>query len=107
MPVNKSKLIIKEASLAELSETFGIDYQVVKIKSQLIDKIKNHCKKNSISQRKLASMVTGLTHDRVNKIFQGLIGHMTIDKLLQITNALDIEVKISFSKLKRSSERVA
>ena len=67
------------------------------IKSNLIDKIQAICKERKISQRKLALMVPGLTHDRVNKVFNGLVGHMTIDKLLQITYSLKIEVSLSYS----------
>jgi predicted XRE-type DNA-binding protein len=87
----------KEVSLAEFAEDFDIDFQVLMIKSNLIDKIQEICLDRKISQRKLSRMVPGLTHDRVSKIFNGLVGHMTIDKLLQITYALKLEVNISFS----------
>lgn len=82
----------KAQSLEELAADWGIDYQAFKIKSELIDIIKTHCEQEGISQRKLASMVPGLTQDRVSKIFSGQVGHMTIDKLVAIASALEIKV---------------
>ena len=52
-------------------------------------------------------MVDGLTHDRVNKIFNGRVGHMTIDKLLQITQALEIPVEINFPRPRKIKKKVA
>jgi len=86
---------MKEQSLKELSEEWGIDFQTVKIKTKLIDKIVDHCKKTNISQRKLAKLVPGLTQDRISKIFSGQVSHMTIDKLIQIMTILEIRVTIS------------
>jgi predicted XRE-type DNA-binding protein len=51
-------------------------------------------KKHKVSQRKLASMVDGLSQDRVSKIFSGQVGHMTIDKLIEILSALEISVTV-------------
>jgi len=107
MTINKKHPDLTEVSLAEFCEEFGVDYQVMKIKTSLINKIKNHCEKNKISQRKLASMVTGLTHDRINKVFNGKISNMTVDKLLQIAHALDIMVNISFSKTVKNDGEAA
>ena len=59
-----------------------------------IDKIQKHCKKKKISQRQLAKLVPGLTQDRISKIFNGEIGHMTIDKLVVILVALDYKIEI-------------
>ncbi len=101
--INKNHPDLTETTIEGFCEEFGVDYQVIKIKSTLIKKIKGYCEKNKISQRKLASMVEGLTHDRVSKIFNGRIGHMSVDKLLQITHALDIMVNISFSKAKKAA----
>jgi predicted XRE-type DNA-binding protein len=81
-------------SLNELAKEWGIDYQTFKIKTELIDLIKRHCLENKISQRKLASLVSGLTQDRVSKIFSGQVGHMTIDKLVSIMSVL--KIKVSF-----------
>lgn len=78
----------------ELAADWGIDLQVFKIKTYLIDVIRTHCSKNSISQKKLASMVPGLTQDRVSKILSGQVGHMTIDKLIEITSVLEFEITI-------------
>ncbi len=61
---------------------------------ELVDTMKKHCEKYNISQRKLASIVEGLTQDRVSKVFSGQVGHMTIDKLVQILSALDYQIKI-------------
>ena len=83
---------LKPQSLEEVAKDWGIDYQVYKIKAGLIDTIKKYCDEHSISQRKLASMVAGLTQDRVSKIFSGQVGHMTIDKLIEILSELKIEV---------------
>ncbi|HLQ25846.1 MAG TPA: XRE family transcriptional regulator [Acidiferrobacterales bacterium] len=85
---------IKTQNLEALAEDWGIDYQVFKIKSELVDTIKSYCREHSISQRKLASMVPGLTQDRVSKILSGQVGHMTIDKLIEILSALRIKVVI-------------
>ncbi len=84
----------KTQSLKELAEDWGIDYQAFKIKTELIDVIKAHCEQEGISQRKLASIVPGLTQDRVSKIFSGQVGHMTIDKLVAIASALEIKVSL-------------
>lgn len=81
-------------SFDELAADWGVDLQVFKIKTFLIDTIRSHCKDNLISQKKLASMVTGLTQDRVSKIFSGQVGHMTIDKLIEIMSALEYAVTI-------------
>ncbi len=85
---------IHTQTLEELAKDWGIDYQVFKIKSDLVDTIKQHCAEHSISQRKLASLVPGLTQDRVSKIFSGQVGHMTIDKLVEILTALKIRVAV-------------
>ncbi len=85
---------LKPQTLEELAKDWGIDYQVFKIKSELINTIKKYCSTHSISQRKLASMVPGLTQDRVSKIFSGQVGHMTIDKLVETLSALKVRVAI-------------
>lgn len=85
----------KFKSLEDLAKDWGIDYQTFKIKSELIDVLKKHCQENEISQRKLASLVPGLTQDRISKIFSGQVGHMTIDKLVTILSALDIKISLS------------
>lgn len=84
----------KVQSLKELAEDWGIDYQAFKIKTELINIIKDHCQHEGISQRKLASIVPGLTQDRVSKIFSGQVGHMTIDKLVAIASVLEIKVTL-------------
>ena len=81
-----------KANISKLAEDWGIDYQVFKIKTSLINAIQAYCTTHSISQRKLASLVPGLTQDRVSKIFSGQVGHMTIDKLIEITSTLKIKV---------------
>ena len=92
MVLDEEKL--KSISLKKLAEEWGIDYEVFKIKKQLVKKIQTHCKKHNISQRSLASQTHGLTQDRISKIFNGQIGTMTIDKLVQILSVLKIKVKI-------------
>lgn len=91
----KKKSQIQLQTLEELAADWGIDYQVFRIKSQLIDVLKEHCKSHEISQRRLASMVPGLSQDRVSKIFSGQVGHMTIDKLVEIFSALELPVKVT------------
>jgi predicted XRE-type DNA-binding protein len=86
---------LKAQSPAELAKDWGIDYQTFKIKSELIDVLKKYCQENEISQRKLASMVPGLSQDRISKIFSGQVGHMTIDKLVTILSTLKIKVSVS------------
>lgn len=92
MKDKKEKLVPQ--SLDELAKDWGIDYQVFKIKTQLVETIKAYCEKHKVSQRKLASMVEGLSQDRVSKIFSGQVGHMTIDKLVEILSALEINVTV-------------
>ncbi len=101
--INKNHPELTTTTIEGFCEEFGVDYHVLSIKSLIISKIKAECKKKKISQRKLASMVDGLTHDRVSKIFNGRVAHMTIDKLLQITHALGINVNISFTKQKKKA----
>jgi predicted XRE-type DNA-binding protein len=95
----KGKVYKKEKlysqSIDEVANDWGIDSQVFSIKNNLIDLIKNYCLKNSISQRKLASIVPVLSKDRVSKIFSGEVGHMTIDKLVEILSVLDFKLKVS------------
>lgn len=86
--------------LKSFAEAIGVDYQTVVLKAKLIEKIKSECKKLKLSQRKLASMVPGLSHDRLSKIFNGEIGHMTLDKLIEILSYLEITTEISFKKKK-------
>ena len=85
---------LKIQSLEDLASDWGIDYQVFKIKTDLIEMIKKYCEEHGVSQRKLAAQVPGLTQDRVSKIFSGQVGHMTIDKLVEITSALKIKVAL-------------
>jgi predicted XRE-type DNA-binding protein len=89
-----TKTVLKSYSLEELAEEWGIDYQVFKIKIYLIDVIKKYCKTHSITQKKLASMVPGLTQDRISKIFSGQPGHMTIDMLVKILTVLEYKIQI-------------
>jgi predicted XRE-type DNA-binding protein len=85
---------LKPQNLEEVAKDWGIDYQVFKIKSELIDAIKKYCDLHKVSQRKLAAMVAGLTQDRISKIFSGQVGHMSIDKLVEILSALKIKVAV-------------
>jgi len=86
-------------SLKKLAKAMGVDYYLVKAKSKLIEEIQSECKKRSISQRGLAKMVPGLTHDRVSKIFNGQIGHMTLDKLVEILGVLGVQTEFSFQRV--------
>jgi predicted XRE-type DNA-binding protein len=86
---------LKTQSLAEVAKDWGIDYQVFKIKSNLIKTVKGYCQDHAISQRKLASMVEGLSQDRISKIFSGQVGHMTIDKLVEVLSALKVKVNLT------------
>ena len=85
---------LKTQTLEEVAKDWGIDYQVFRIKSDLIGTIKNYCEDHEVSQRKLASMVSGLSQDRVSKIFSGQVGHMTIDKLVEILSVLKFKVAV-------------
>ena len=85
---------LKSQDLKSLASDWGIDYQTFIIKMKLIDTIKEHCEKHHISQRKLAGLVEGLSQDRISKIFSGQVGHMTIDKLIQILSVLDYQIII-------------
>jgi predicted XRE-type DNA-binding protein len=85
---------LKPQSIEEVAKDWGIDYQVFKIKNDLINTIRGYCDEHEISQRKLAAMVPGLSQDRISKIFSGQVGHMTIDKLVEILSALKFKVAI-------------
>lgn len=85
---------LKPQNLMALAKDWGIDYQVFMIKSQLIDSLRTYCHKHSISQRELARRVPGLSQDRVSKIFSGQVGHMTIDKLIEIMSILGMKITI-------------
>jgi len=88
-----------EEELKKFAEAIKVNYHLVRAKSKLIDKIKAECKSRSISQRGLAKLVPGLTHDRISKIFNGQVGHMTVDKLVEILGALGIQTELSFKKV--------
>jgi predicted XRE-type DNA-binding protein len=90
----KSISSLKSYSVNEIANEWGIDYQVFKMKIYLIGVIKDYCKNHSITQKKLASMVLGLTQDRISKIFSGQPGHMTIDMLVKILTALEHKIEI-------------
>jgi len=83
---------LKPQTLEEVAKDWGIDYQVFKIKNELITTLRQYCQEHGVSQRKLAAMVPGLSQDRVSKIFSGQVGHMTIDKLVEILSALKFKV---------------
>lgn len=85
-------------NLEQVARDWGINYQVFKIKIHLIDLIKNHCITHQISQRKLAALVPGLTQDRVSRIFSSQVGHMTLDKLVEILFALKIRVTMKVAR---------
>lgn len=91
---------VKTTDLKGFAEVMGVDYQLIQVKAKLINKIKDECKERGISQRKLAGLVPGLTHDRISKIFNGQVGHMTVDKLIEILSHLNIKANISFKKSK-------
>lgn len=93
-PKGGQMLRTQEKELAQLAESWGVDYQVIKVKSDLIQAIKGYCQKKKISQRQLAAMVPGLSQDRVSKIFSGQIRHMSIDKLVEIHSALKMKVSV-------------
>ena len=88
----------KKVNIREFAEMMNVNYHVVQVKAKLIDKIKAECEIKDISQRELARIVPGLTHDRVSKIFNGQLGHMSIDKLIEILNSLDVRINLSFKK---------
>lgn len=89
-------------NMKELAASWGIDYQVFQIKKELVESIKDVCIKENISQRKLASMIDGLTQDRVSKIFAGQVGHLTIDKMVEILTALLVKPEIKTKKTKEA-----
>ena len=95
--MKKEKL--KPQSLESVASDWGIDYQVFLLKTKLIEKIKDTCAENEISQRKLAKMVDGLSQDRISKIFTGQVGHMTLDKLVEILSALKVKVDFKLKEV--------
>ena len=95
--MKKEKL--KPQSLESVASDRGIDYQVYLLKTKLINKIKEICEENGISQRKLAKMVEGLSQDRISKVFTGQVGHMTLDKLVEILSALKVKVDFKLKEV--------
>lgn len=95
--MKKEKL--KPQSLESVASDWGIDYQVYLLKTKLINKIKKICEENEISQRKLAKMVDGLSQDRISKIFTCQVGHMTLDKLVEILSALKVKVDFKLKEV--------
>lgn len=92
--MSNNKDYIEYSSLDEMAADSGIDIEVFKAKRKLVKVIRSYCEKNSISQKKLASLVPGLTQDRVSKIFTGQVGHMTIDKMIVILSVLKFKIEI-------------
>jgi predicted XRE-type DNA-binding protein len=89
---------VKEVGLKKLAKDSGVNYEVFRIKRNLVKLIRSHCDQTQISQRSLAKLVPGLTQDRVSKVFSGQVGGMTIDKLIQILDCLNIKVNITPKK---------
>lgn len=83
---------MRKVKLSQIADSWGADYQVIKLKADLIQTIKDHCAQKEISQRQLAALVPGLSQDRISKIFTGQIGHMSLDKLVEIHSALKLKV---------------
>ena len=88
----------KKGSLSDLATELGINYQVLVLKGQLVETIKQVCEQKNIGTRALARMVPGLYADRVSKIFNGQVGHMTIDKLVEILDVLNYKVEVKTKK---------
>lgn len=84
----------KGLSIEGLAKEWGVDPQTIRIKAELVDVIRKYCATKKISQRRLATMVPGLSQDRVWKIFSGQVGHMTIDKLIAILSTIGYKVDI-------------
>ena len=92
--MKKNNGLVEYDNFDEFVKDSGIDLEVFKMKTYLIKIIKDYCQENSISQKKLASMVPGLTQDRISKIYTGQVGHMTIDKLITILSVLKFKIAI-------------
>lgn len=97
----KIKTGINKKTPKQFAEMMGVDHQLIVMKSQIIDKIKSECDAKKISQRQLAKMVPGLTHDRLSKVFNGQLSHMTLDKLVEILSTLNIIVVLKLKNYKR------
>jgi predicted XRE-type DNA-binding protein len=91
---------LNTTDLKGFAEMMGVDYQLIVMKSQIIDKIKSECGDKKISQRQLAKMVPGLTHDRISKVFNGQLSHMTLDKLIEILTTLHIKADLKLKNEK-------
>ncbi len=93
---------LKTTDLKSFAAMLGVNVHLIEVKAKLTDRIKLECVKRKISQRQLAKMVPGLTHDRVSKIFSGQVGHMTVDKLIEILTCLNITTNVSLRPHKRA-----
>jgi|GEM_PF-3705367 len=91
---------IYSGTIKDFCEATGGDYELMMMKTTVIDAIRAHTKKYKISQRKLASMLPGLTQDRVSKMYRGLSGGMTLDKLTQVAKALNLRVTLTVKEAK-------
>jgi len=87
--------ISKPMTMREVAEEWGLNYEVLMIKREIIDAIRAHCKKHNISQRKLAAMVPGMSQDRISDMYNGTGGGITIDKLVSVANALKFKVSLT------------
>jgi predicted XRE-type DNA-binding protein len=82
-------------SIDEVANDWGIDPQLFFIKNWLIDLINNYCLENLIVKRRLASMIASSSQKKVSKIFNGEVGHFTVDELIEILSVLNLKIKIS------------
>lgn len=89
---------IRSYTIEEFAKASGVSLEAMRIKAEMVKKIRSHCEKHGISQRKLASMVPGLQQERVSNIYRQEGAGTSIDKLVAIAHALKLKVELKLSE---------
>lgn len=63
------------------------------IKQEIGEKIKRNIKYNSLSLRKVAEKIDGISYTQIHRVTSGKSSY-TIDSLLNVLQVLDLEVEI-------------
>ena len=89
----------KTISAEEVAEKFGLDFEEVKEKHKLIEKIKKSREKQGLSQQELAELV-GKSQGYIGRIERGVgTKNISFDVLLRILKTLGYDYKITTKKV--------
>ena len=96
----------KNVDTKKLAKEIGVDYEEVKEKQRLIEKIVKTRKAKRMSQAALAKKV-GVTQSRVAQIESGVgTAKITFDVLFGVLGALGYSIKVQIKKTAQSSSSV-